>query len=134
MAARLHRTTVRNIRHNRTADRIAKSVVKRQLASRDFLLPQVLDAAENWQKWLVNVAVQVALIREPVSQGDSSSHSSQDKEHVLCKDTLPSVADITPQHPTGAFRYYLPKWKWEQDHTQYTWVSNFPDNLESFLY
>ena len=133
MAARLHHTTVRNIRHNRTADRIAKSVVKRQLATRDFHLPQVLEAAGCWQKWLVNVAVQVALIREPASQDVSTTHSSQNNEHVY-KDTIPSVVDITPQHPTAAFRYYLPKWKWEQDQTLFTWVSKFPDNLKPSSY
>ncbi len=126
-----YHTTVQNIWHNRTADRCAKSCVKKQLASNDRPLFDVIEDAIKWQKWLVHVAVQVALTR--LDQNETDEAPNFQENHIpdpsSQRDTFPSVVDITPQHPTRVFQYYLPKWNWEPEHDSYTWKSCFPEDL-----
>ena len=129
--ARSYQTTVRNIWHNRTADKIAKSIVKKQLASREKPLLNVIEDAIKWQKWLVHVAVQIALTRQDKNQIDDcpTFRNNQSPESSSQRDTFPSVVDITPQHPTHVFQYYLSKWNWEPECGIYTWKSCFPDDM-----
>ena len=74
-AAKLHNTTVRDIWHNRTADRIAKSFVKKQTEQDNHPVNQTLSQAILWQKWLVHVAVQVSVMRQQDVQGEVQAAS-----------------------------------------------------------
>ena len=126
-----HQTTVANIRHNRTADRIAKVCVKRQLATFSPPKAEILTSATVWQKWLVHIATQIAL-----SRGNDNAEDSQpnivnppapcdNHENRLC---IPNVYDITPEHSLEIFKFYLPKWMWEPEIEKFDWVSSFPSD------
>ncbi len=129
-AARQFNTTVCNIWHNRTADRIAKRAVKNQLGSLEYEFSQMLFDAITWQKWLVHIAVQLALTRKDAEQTDAVQNVAApliDNQSPLC---IPSIVDITPEHPLSVFKYFLPKWSWDQEAGSFDWASKFPDDLQ----
>ena len=135
--ARLHGTTVRDIWHNRTADKIAKSFVKKQTEQGDHTVKETLSQAILWQKWLVHVAVQVSLTRQQDIQSDLQSEretQAVDVEPPKSDVVIPNVSDITPEHPLRVFQYYLPKWQWEPQISNYEWSTSFPDELRPISY
>ncbi len=135
--ARACNTTVQNIWHNRTADRDAKSYVKKQIDRYNHPVSQTLSQAIAWQKWLVHVAVQVALIRKNEDHDavcfEGESHTPQNVPSTNGS-VVPSVSDITPEHPICVFQYYLPKWLWEPEISCYDWNTRFPSDLQPSSY
>lgn len=127
--ARLHKTTVCDIWHNRTADRIAKSAVKKQLASYDTSIPQMCAEAIAWQKWLVHIAVQVALTRKEEQQNDNPNGRNNQHCENHGPQCIPSIVDITPEHPISVFKFYLPKWSWDNEDYSFEWSTEFPNDL-----
>ena len=47
---------------------------------------------------------------------------------------IPSVSDITPEHPIRVFQFYLPKWQWEPQISNYEWSTDFPEELRPISY
>ena len=118
-----------DIWHDRTADRIAKSAVKKQLASYDTSIPQMCAEAIAWQKWLVHIAVQVALTRNEEQQNDNPNGRNNQHCENHGPQCIPSIVDITPEHPISVFKFYLPKWSWDNEDYGFEWSTEFPNDL-----
>ena len=133
-AARNYGTNVANIWHNRTADRAAKRAVKKQLVDKEVPFDQICCEAVQWQTWLVHIAIQVALSRQDSLHSLESQCRQVVKTPEPAHDTIPSVFDITPEHPLHVFQFFLPKWDWEPDSNLYTWTSNVPNDCTPTTY
>lgn len=58
----------------------------------------------------------------PLQSGDSVQH---------CIDQVALVSlTPTPEHSLNAFKYFLPKWTWDQNPDSFDWSSEFPLDLQ----
>ena len=126
-AARQFKTTVCDIWHNRTADRIAKRAVKKQLESGDRGI-SLLASAITWQKWLVHIATQLSFTKKTEQIDTVSIQVPQNNNQSQVY--IPSIVDITPEHSLCIFKYFLPKWLWDQDSFSFEWTSEFSCDLK----
>ena len=82
-----------------------------------------------WQKWLVHIAVQVALTRKEEQQNDNPNGRNNQYCENHCPQCIPSIVDITPEHPISVFKFYLPKWSWDNEDYSFEWSTEFPNDL-----
>ena len=122
-------TTIRNIRHNRTADKAAKHFVRQNARTSPDIIKSRIQAVCDWQLWVAKVNSIVPDFAESDNILDQDEDEVSQPEVANCDIVVPPQSDLTVEHSIHVFRHFLPLWHWEPDVTEFVWQSNFPSNV-----
>ena len=122
-------SSIRNIRHNRTADHAAKNFVKQNARVHPEIVKSRIQAVCDWQFWITKVSVTVADSSD-TDPGDQHGVEVRNEEDNCIPDiVIPPQSDLTVVHSTEVFRHFLPFWHWDADENDFDWFSNFPSDV-----
>lgn len=132
--ARAKGTTIRNIRHNRTADFAAKQFVKHNARVRPDIVKARVQAICEWQLWIAKVNAIVSDFADVGTDISNSDDHSPEVDNPIVDIVIPPQHDLTVEHSIDIFRHFLPLWQWEPDESEFVWQTEFPHDVALLSY